>query len=671
MQRKPRLKAAWKLVAVIAVGALVLAACGSSTTAGTTTTPGGANTTRPATIQRGGTVYWAESPASKPTWIFPFASITYFSVTNLTQFQELMYRPLYWFGPPTSASPSVDFSLSLANAPVFSNGNKTVTINLKGWKFRDGQAVDAQSVIFWMNMMKAVGASDWAGFAPGPGQFPTNVSSYSATSPTASAVTFNLNAAYNPTWFLYNELSQITPMTEAWDVTSLTAAAGSGKCGTVLSGKMTGNEKAIVKACTAVWTFDTDDNGKASHAQMAGDIDTYGTNPLWADGADGPWYMTAFSASSGEVTFKPNADYNGPQKPYISEFVELPYTSSASVYNALVAGGANAPDVGLLPAEDTPQKPAGTQPLQAGPNNSALSSRYNLVVEDTWSINYFPLNFDSTDGADGHAGMVFRQLYFRQALQELINQQGIIQTYEKGYGVPTYGPAPVYPPNSFASGDELKTGGPYPFSEANAIALLKSHGWTVKPGGTTTCTSAGTGSTDCGAGIPAGTPLKFSEEYYNVPLTQNTTQYEVSEWAKAGIQVKATPNTFSGVIGLAVPCVPNVTKACQSWDLANWGGGWLFAPDYLPTGEEIFASGAGSNTGDYNSTMNNTLIGETNKSSSSSIFTTWENYLAEQLPVVWQPNSSYQWEIAKNLGGVTPISALQNLDPEYWYFTSK
>jgi peptide/nickel transport system substrate-binding protein len=650
----------------------VLAACGSSTSSSTTTTaPGGATTTAPSHITKGGTVYWAEGAAAKPDWIFPFASLSYFSVTNLTQFQELMYRPLYYFGSPTNASPSVDFDLSLAAAPVWSNGNKTVTVNLKGWKFRDGQVIDAQSVIFWMNMMKAVGASDWAGFAEGPNQFPGNISSYSATSPTATSVTFNLNAAYNPTWYLYNELSQITPMAEAWDVTSLTAKAGSGKCGTVLSGKITGAEPALVSACTKVWTFDTDNGGKAKNAQMSGDIDTYGTNPLWADGVSGPWYLSAFNGSSGQATYKPNAAYGGSQKPYISEFVEVPYTATSAEYNALVAGGANAPDVGYLPSEDTPQKPASTPVTVAGPNATALTANYNLVQFETWSINYFPENFDSTLGANGVAGKVFSQLYFRQALQELINQTGIIQTYGKGYGVPTYGPVPVYPTNSFANGDELKTGGPYPFSEANAIALLKAHGWTVKPGGTTTCASAGTGSTDCGAGIPAGTPLKFSETYYNVPYTQDTTQYEVSEWAKAGIQVKATPNTFAGVLGIAVPCLPTVTKACQSWDLANWGGGWLFSPDYLPTGEEIFATGAGSNSGNYNDANNNKLIVETNKSSSSSIFTTWENYLADQLPVIWQPNPTGEAEIIKNLGGVTPINALDNLDPEYWYFTSK
>jgi peptide/nickel transport system substrate-binding protein len=104
--------------------------------------------------------------------------------------------------------------------------------------------------------------------------------------------------------------------------------------------------------------------------------------------------------------------------------------------------------------------------------------------------------------------------------------------------------------------------------------------------------------------------------------------------------------------------------------MANWGGGWLYAPDYLPTGEEIFATGAGSNSGDYENKENDQLIIETNRNSSMSIFDQWENYLADQLPVIWQPLPAGEVEIAKNLVGVTPVNALANLNPEYWYFTN-
>lgn len=31
-----------------------------------------------------------------------------------------------------------------------------------------------------------------------------------------------------------------------------------------------------------------------------------------------------------------------------------------------------------------------------------------------------------------------------------------------------------------------------------------------------------------------------------------------------------------------------------TWQLENWGGGWEYSPDIYPTGEEIFATGAGS-----------------------------------------------------------------------------
>jgi peptide/nickel transport system substrate-binding protein len=669
MQRKRRLQAAWKIGAGLLSATVVLGACGSSSST-PTTSAGNSTTTIASNHLTGGTVYWAEPANAKPTWIFPFASLSYFSVTNLTQFQELMYRPLYYFGPPTSSQPVVDFALSPGNAPVFNSNDSSVTISLKGWKFNNGQVVDAQSVIFWLNMMKVEGPANWAGYAAGNNQFPGNIKSYSATSPSALSVTINLDSSYNPTWYLYNELSQISPMAEAWDVTSLTAAPGSGKCGTVLSGAMTGAEPAIVAACTKVWTFDTDNGGKATHAQMAGSVDTYGTNPLWAAGTDGPWLLSAFNGSSGEATFTPNTKYSGPQKPIISKFIEVPYAATSAEYNALAAGGTNAPDVGYLPSENTPQKPTSTPVQSAGPNATALASRYNLVQFESWVVNYFPENYDSTKGAGGHAGMVFRQLYFRQALQDLVNQTGIIQTYFKGYGVPTYGPAPAYPANKFASGDELKPGGPYPFSEANAIALLKANGWTVKPGGVSTCATAGTAKGDCGAGIPAGTPLTFSEVFVSgTPALTSTVEYEVSEWAKAGIKVTTSQNTFSGVLGIAVPCLPKVTAACQAWDMANWGGGWLYAPDYLPTGEEIFATGAGSNSGNYNDTTNNKLIVETNKSSSSAVFETFENYLAVNLPVIWQPAAVGEAEIIKNLGGVTPINSLQNLDPEYWYFT--
>ena len=45
-----------------------------------------------------------------------------------------MYRPLYLFGGNNN-SVAVNYPLSPADPPVYSDGGKTVTITMKGWKW--------------------------------------------------------------------------------------------------------------------------------------------------------------------------------------------------------------------------------------------------------------------------------------------------------------------------------------------------------------------------------------------------------------------------------------------------------------------------------------------------------------------------------------------------------
>ncbi len=61
-----------------------------------------------------------------------------------------MYRPLYWFG--NNNSPTVDYNYCVGNQPVWSNGDKTVTITLKNWKWSNGESVTSRDVEFWMNL---------------------------------------------------------------------------------------------------------------------------------------------------------------------------------------------------------------------------------------------------------------------------------------------------------------------------------------------------------------------------------------------------------------------------------------------------------------------------------------------------------------------------------------
>ncbi len=74
-------------------------------------------------------------------------------MTNTSQFQVLMFRPLYWFGLAGDAG--LQPTLSTGDLPAYSNQNRTVSLTTKGWKFADGQTVNGRSVLFFLNMYKA------------------------------------------------------------------------------------------------------------------------------------------------------------------------------------------------------------------------------------------------------------------------------------------------------------------------------------------------------------------------------------------------------------------------------------------------------------------------------------------------------------------------------------
>jgi peptide/nickel transport system substrate-binding protein len=610
---------------VAAVGLTValaggLAACGSSSSSG------------PAVP---GAVTVAEAPSTPPNYIFPFMGLQFFSVSNINQFQFLMYRPLYWFG--TSSSAALVPSLSLAQNPEYSNGNKTVTVNLKNYKWSNGETVTSQDVVFWMNMMHA-DKDQWAAYSAGA--MPDDVTSVTANSPTQ--VTFQLTGSVNPNWFTYNELSQITPMPKAWDITAVGGAPGSGGCFAAAYG-------TADTACNNVFTFLSKQAGfdPANPKGANNALATYATNPIWQI-VDGPYRLSKFDAS-GNVTMVANKSYSGTPKPSIQTVIQVPFTTDNAEFNALVAGKV---DVGYLPSQDI----TGNAPNSstAGPNNPRLGN-YNLLTGYPWSINYFPYNFNST-GDGGNAGAIFSQLYVRQAMQELVDQNLYIQKIDKGYGVPTWGPVPAYPKNSFSS----LTQNPYPYSPSSAINLLKSHGWTVNPNGISVCASPGTGANQCGANIPAGAKLDFTLDYSSGSANlDQLMSAEKSAWAQAGINITLKSESFNTVIGNAVPC----SGSSCTWELANWGAGWIFAPDYYPSGEVLFQTGAGSNSGSYSSKTADDLINQTTTGNAS--LAAYEKYLAQQLPVVYQPNPTAVGEVNKGLKGFEP-NVLQQLNPELW-----
>src|SRR5215831_1150806 len=206
----------------------------------------------------GGTAYFAEQPLSPPTYIFPLISGQYFTVANTSNFQTLLYLPLYWYGD--RGNTSVNYRLSIGNPPAYSDGNRVVTITLKHYVWSNGETVSARDVGFWINLLKA-NKVNWASYVPGG--FPDNILSWRALSP--ATIQLRLNASYNPFWFTYNELSQITPLPIAWDRTSLTAPPPSPTAANL--------PDTTAAGARAVYAFL---NGQATKTA------SYATSPIWS-----------------------------------------------------------------------------------------------------------------------------------------------------------------------------------------------------------------------------------------------------------------------------------------------------------------------------------------------------------------------------------------------------
>ena len=293
-------------------------------------------------------------------------------------------------------------------------------------------------------------------------------------------------------------------------------------------------------------------------------------------------------------------------KSSLDKLVLAPFTTDASEFNVLQSGSTI--NIGYVPPQNLPRYTGAAfgkdgNPL-SGKNNASLAAKYDLEPAYPWGVNYFALNYTNPT-----TGPIFKQLYVRQAMQSLMNQGLWIQLYSAGYGAPTYGPVPVLPPTNLAT--RLESSNPYPYSPSHARYLLSSHGWHVVPNGVSTCVRAGTGPRDCGAGIKKGASLNFNYLYYNGAVAFNSQVKEMAaSWEQAGIKLDLSGKNFGDVLTVAAaPCTPG--KACD-WDMANWGGGWVYAPDYYPTGEEIFASGASQNFGLYSDPHNDALIKATN-----------------------------------------------------------
>jgi len=596
-------------VAAAACLALLASACSSSSSGGGAAGGGGGKP------QSGGTATFALPPGTTPNYIFPMLTGAYYSVANIEQFQRLSYRSLYWIGN-AQGQPVVDPAMSLAQPPTWSDHDSVATIHLNNYTWSDGSPVTTRDIAFWINLLK-VNKATFAAYIPG--EFPDNLKSYKIVN--SKTIVLTLTGSFNPTWFTYDQLSQITPLPRAWDKTSATGKVGN-------YDQTTSGAKAVFNFLTA----------------QSKDIATYGTNPLWQT-VDGPWKLVGYQ-SDGYSKFQANTNYAGPSKPRLKYFIEEPFTTDTAELNVLRSG--NTLDYGYLPEQDASQ------------SSQLATQGYTTTPWQGWGTTYFLMNWNNPK-----TGPLIHQLYLRQAMQSLIDEPAFLSGPLKGYGHTDYGPVPVVPSNPYVSSYEAK--GPWPFSPKTAARLLSSHGWKVKPNGVSTCVKAGSGASDCGPGIAAGTGLSFTLKFGSgAVVTSQEMQALKSQFSQAGIQINLSSAPFDSIISLLTPCKPSQSNC--SWQMLNYGGGWTYGVDPYPTGDQLFATGSGSNASNYSSSQADKIIAATVHGSAS--LTTYENFMANQIPVLWMPQPVYQIsEVSTKLHGTLPQSPIESLTPENWYFT--
>jgi peptide/nickel transport system substrate-binding protein len=589
--------------ALATTSVLLLAACGggssggssgnssSSPSAGAAITSGfGSIPAATGSPKAGQTINIAQAPSATPTWIFPITPAANGSVYTAYDFQYLMWRPLYF--SPVGTEQKLDPTLSLGNTPTWSNGNKTVTFTMKtNYKWSNGSTVSAKDVLFFYYLLKAAikeNPSNFGNYSAGSG-IPDQVTSISA--PNATTVKMTLNKAVNPTWFTDSELTLLSPLpTYAWSKTSAN--------GPVVDASNPANAKKIYDFLAA----------------QSKQVTKYATDPLW-QAIDGPFKLTSFNNTSGAYSMAPNPTYGGPHANPQSAFNAVPFTSDEAEWNAVKAGKV---DVGYMPQVDVPQK-------------DSITGTYNYFGEPGFGWSYITYNFANTTGDWNN---IIKQLYFRQAFAHLQDQKGVISAFFHGAGSEAYGPIPTEPKSPYAPANASTN--PYPYSVDTATSILKSHGWTINPGGTDVCQNAGSGANQCGPGIPAGTKLSFNLIYNTSPavIGQQVTTL-ASQAKKAGINIKLQTSNFNFMISNYNNPAPTGKKNINKWAMEDFGG---FSEGIYPTTNEVFNTKGSFNIGSYSDPKADQLIEASTFGSSTSAVTEEASYLTQQMPGLFQPN---------------------------------
>ncbi|WP_258112505.1 peptide ABC transporter substrate-binding protein [Alicyclobacillus sp. SP_1] len=375
------------LIASVSVFLLIgVSGCGARTTSAT-------NAAHPESGHPtlGGTLTYALPPQTNLTWFLPMMSASSDSNYNI-EVAEQMYKPLIWI----NGQYQIDWTSSLAKKITYNSAGTIYHIFLNPkWHWSNGQPVTSQDVLFSWNVIRAASAPNapdpWPFVGEGTGDIPTGFQSVVANG--RYEVTVTLKHPANQQWFIYNGLTQITPLPAA-----------------VLD----------------------------IHKNIRNEIKYLGdnaTNPVFNHVVDGPFQMVSGTPNQ-EWVMVPNPHYDG-HKSTVKKLIFTYEGSSAAEFAGLKTGAIN---YGYLDLG------------QYGSRQALMSMGDVITPEYTLGVYYTDLNM--FPGSPTRA--IFDRLYIRQAMQMGIDNSAIDQAIYHGFAPPEDGPIPSIPLTKFYS-PALKT----------------------------------------------------------------------------------------------------------------------------------------------------------------------------------------------------------------------
>ena len=423
---------------------------------------------------------------------------------NISQFNAMLYRPLYWYG--NDYKPTIDYDYSIGEQPTFSDNNQTVTIKLNPWKWSNGESVTSRDAMFWINLYKADPSQELLRLRAWllPGQRDQHAGAEPADVGPASQQGLQPGVVH---------------LQRA--VADLSAPAGVGPDARCRSRRPSRTTATCPIPPRPARSPSTSSSTRSQRSSARGRPLRCGASSTGRSG------FRASPPTARSRWFRTRTTRARP-KPTISKLVELPFTSDAAIFNEIRSGG---------PVRDHDRR---TCPPQYAPQSSTVEGEgYELQPGRELLGQLLPVQPEQPEGrAD------LQPAVLPPGVPAPDRSAGLDQRLPARHRDPHLRTGPRVPGEP--AGQRQRVDEPVRVLDASRGARsFRATAGRSCPNGTTTCEHPGTAANECGAGITAGEGISFNIDYQSGVAAIESEMNDLEAQAKrVGININLTTHPF-------------------------------------------------------------------------------------------------------------------------------